>query len=127
MNASAGAISVILIHKKQKHKESKKEDKKFIKKLNYKGITFPVQIRDIPKIEQQNEINVNVFGYDISSEQFKKHMELLLISEGDNKHYVLIKDFNRFMFQQTNHKSKKSFCMYCLQCFTKKEVLENHK
>ena len=54
-------------------------------------------------------------------------MELLLITEDDNKHYVLIKDFNRFMFNQTKHEHRKHFCMYCLQCFSSEEVLKNHK
>ena len=54
-------------------------------------------------------------------------MELLLITEDKNKHYVLIKDFNRFMFNQTKHEGKKHFCMHCLQCFSSEEVLSTHK
>ena len=34
----------------------------------------------------------------VSKEKYEKHMELLLITEDKNKHYVLIKDFNRFMY-----------------------------
>ena len=44
-----------------------------------------------------------------------------------NKHYVLIKDFNKFMYNQTKHKERKHFCMYCLQCFSSERVLNNHK
>ena len=33
-------------------------------------------------------------------------MELLLITENENEHYVLMKDFNRFMYNQTKHKDK---------------------
>ena len=29
-------------------------------------------------------------------------------------HYVLIKDFNNFMFNQTKHEHRKHFCFYCL-------------
>ena len=54
-------------------------------------------------------------------------MELLLITEGENKHYVLIKDFNKFMFNQTKHEHRKHFCMYCLQCFSREDVLTEHK
>lgn len=57
-----------------------------------------------------NEININVFGYEngqpypvyISKEKFKNHIELLLITEGENKHYLLLKDFNKFMFHKLN-------------------------
>ena len=54
-------------------------------------------------------------------------MELLLVTEGKNKHYVLIKDFNKFMFNQTKHEHRKHFCMYCLQCFSREHVLTEHK
>ena len=54
-------------------------------------------------------------------------MELLLITKNENKHYVLIKDFNKFMYNQTKHKERKHFCMHCLQCFSSDRVLNNHK
>ena len=54
-------------------------------------------------------------------------MNLLLITENEYKHYVLIKDFNRFMYNQTKHEHRKHFCMYCLQCFSSERVLTNHK
>ena len=113
----------------------KKIDKEYINQLDYSNIEFPVKINQYNKIEKQNEININVFGYEnkqpypiyISKEKYEKHLELLLITEDDNKHYVLIKDFNRFMFNQTKHEHRKHFCMYCLQCFSSEEVLKNHK
>ena len=113
----------------------KKSDKEYIKKLDYSGIEFPVTIKQYNKIEKQNKININVFGYEnkqpypifISKENYKHHMELLLITEDKNKHYVLIKDFNRFMYNKTKHEHKKHFCMHCLQCFSSERVLNNHK
>ena len=54
-------------------------------------------------------------------------MNLLYITNNEKKHYVLIKDFNKFMFNQTKHKERKHFCMYCLQCFSSEKVLTNHK
>ena len=113
----------------------KKSDKEYIDKLNYTGIEFPVTIKQVNKIEKQNEININVFGYEekqpypiyISKEKHEDHMELLLITKDENKHYVLIKDFNKFMYNQTKHKDKKHFCMHCLQCFSSESVLNNHK
>ena len=40
------------------------KDKEIAKTLNYSGLTFPVTIRDMDKIEKQNKININVYGYD---------------------------------------------------------------
>ena len=113
----------------------KKTDKSFVKQLNYDGIEFPVSIKQYNKIETQNSININVFGYEnkqpypifISKEKFDDQLNLLLISENEKTHYCLIQDFNRFMFNQTKHKNKKHFCMHCLQCFSSERVLTNHK
>ena len=63
----------------------------------------------------------------VSKEKFEDHIELLLITKDENKHDVLIKDFNKFMYQQTKHKERKHFCMHCLQCFSSERVLNNHK
>ena len=113
----------------------KKSDKEYIDKLDYQGIKFPVTIKQINKIEKQNNIRINVFSYEekqpypiyVSKEKFEDHIELLLITKDENKHYVLIKDFNKFMYQQTKHKERKHFCMHCLQCFSSERVLNNHK
>ena len=54
-------------------------------------------------------------------------LNLLLIIKGKEQHYVLIKDFNKFMYNQTKHARKKHFCMHCLQCFKFEIFLNNHK
>ena len=41
----------------------KKSDKQYINKLDYSGIEFPVTVKQYNKIENQNKININVFGY----------------------------------------------------------------
>ena len=113
----------------------KKTDKTFICQIDYSGIEFPVSVKQINKIEKQNNICINLFGYEekqpfpifVSKEKFTDHMELLLITEGENKHFVLIKDFNKFMFRKTQHEHRKHFCMYCLQCFSREDVLTEHK
>ena len=113
----------------------KKTDKQYVEKLDYSNIDFPVNVKHYNKIEKQNSININVFGYEnkepypiyVSKEKYEDHMELLLVTDNENKHYVLIKDFNKFMYNQTKHKERKHFCMYCLQCFSSERVLNNHK
>ena len=37
------------------------------------------------------------------------YMELLLINDENKSHYAYIKDFNKFMFNKTEHKNKKHF------------------
>ena len=108
------------------------------KELDYTGVTFPVTIRDMGKIEKQNKININVFGYDEyvfpirnSKTEYGETLNVLLI-EGETKsgygqHYVYIKDFNRLNFNITKHKNKKHFCLRCLQPFYSEDSLEAHK
>ena len=113
----------------------KRSDKQYVNKLNYDRIEFPVTNKQYNKIEKQNDININVFGYEekqlfpiyISKEKFEDQMNLLLITKDNNKHYVLIEDFNKFMYKQTKHKEKKHFCMHCLQCFSIEKILTEHK
>ena len=113
----------------------KNTDKQYVGKLDYSNIEFPVSVKHYNKIEKQNSININVFGYEdrqpypiyVSKEKYEDHMELLLVTKDENKHYVLIKDFNKFMYNQTKHKERKHFCMHCLQCFSSGRVLNNHK
>ena len=79
--------------------------------LNYDGIEFPVQEKFFSKIEVQNNICINVFGYEnklvfpiyVSNKGHRDSIDLLLLFEDNNSRYVYIKDFNRFMF----HKKKK--------------------
>ena len=53
-------------------------------------------------------------------------MNLLLIKKYEKRHYVLIKDFNKFMYKQSKHKERKHFCMYCLHCFKSESILTKH-
>ena len=43
-----------------------------------------------------------------------KHVDWLLIGNGQKKHYVVIKDFNTFTYHHTLHYGRKHLCPYCL-------------
>ena len=59
-------------------------------------------------------------------EKHRRHVNLLLIKEKDKKYYVLIKDFNTFMYDHTLHRRRKDFCRYWLQAFSTEEILKLH-
>ena len=89
--------------------------------LNMNGITYPLAIKDVSKFEKQNDISVNVFGYEdgyyplyISRNQKEKHVNLLLIEKGGKTHYCLITDLNKMLHSQTNYQHKTFYCSYCL-------------
>ena len=69
-----------------------KANKYFAKTLDFRDINFAVKIRDTHKIENNNSINISIFGYE-NKEKYpiivskncckKKHVDLLLIGEGE--------------------------------------------
>ena len=72
----------------------------------------------------KNRLNFAIY---ISNQKFENSMDLLLVIDGNKSHYVYINDFNRFMFHKTKNKNKNYFCKNCLQCFSSKNVLKEHK
>ena len=49
-----------------------------------------------------------------------------LYGKQGQRHYLIIKDFNTFMYDHTLHQGKKHFCPYCLQVFSIEEILKRH-
>ena len=124
------------INPSKKHPEKiLKIGKQIVKQLNYDGIEFPVQEKDFNKIEMMNNVCINMFAYEnklvfpiyVSGQNFKNSMDLLLLKNDNNFHYVYINDFDRFMFHKAKNKNKKWFCRSCLQCFSRESVLIKHK
>ena len=91
-----------------------------------------MKARDYEIIEERFNINVNAFRYEdrvrplyVSKKVNEQELNVLLISNEEKYHYVLIKDFNISMYSKTKRKDKKHFCMACLQNFSTKEILNN--
>ena len=94
-----------------------------------------MQEKDFDKIEMMNNVCINVFTYEnklvfpmyVSDQNFKDSMDLLLLKNDNNSHYVYIKYFDRFMFHKTKNKNKKYLCRSCLQCFISENILTKHR
>lgn len=122
MNASVGAMFGILNPHEKYPQRIKKTGRKMVQELNYQGVEFPVTAKHYSKIEAQNNININVFGYEneqfytiyVSKQNNEKVLNLLLISGDKRQHYVLIKDFNRMMYNGTKHGERKERLLYAL-------------
>ena len=114
--------------------------------LNMEGIGYPVDIKkDIRRFEKQNpDISISVLGYSkderiyplriseftkVKKEDERKHnIVLLLIKNGDNSHYCLIKNLSALLSSQVNkHNHKLYFCLNCLNGYDDPEKLEKHK
>ena len=88
----------------------KKQDKKIAETLDYRGINFPMKVRDYELVEERFNINVNVFGYEnkvfpLYVSKNEESLNVLLISNEEKSHYVFIKDFNRLIYLKTKYSS----------------------
>ena len=81
---------------------------------NLQNVKLSVHKKDYAKIEEQSNIFINVFVYEdempcciYTSKQ--TYVDLILFWNSKNSLYILIKDFNRFVTNQTKN-GKKNFC-----------------
>ena len=117
--------------------EEIKEDHQRISKLwpyekqyNWKGFEFPVSIKKIDKFEKINPgIAVNVLFSNKKSQKkniytvrrsehnvkSKKQVNLLMIVDGEKRHYTAIKNISRLL-SKLNGKTKRAY-HYCINCF----------
>ena len=95
-----------------------------------------MKARNYEIVEERSNINVNVSGYEnrvfplyVTNKSNEQVLNVLLISNDGKSHYVYIKDFNRLVYSKVKTKDvhKKHFYMSCLQNFTTKEILNNHR
>ena len=121
------------------HKEIKKNHQRISRlrpyenQYNWKGLEFPVSIKKIDKFEKNNPgIAVNVLfsnkkcldedTYTVRRSErnvkCKKQVNLLMIVDGDKRHYTAIKSISRPL-SRLNGKTKRAYhyCMNCLNGF----------
>ena len=106
--------------------------------LNMQGIRYPVNFRDVDRFESQNlEISISILGYNkdervyplkISKYTERKHnITLLLIKDGENSHYCLVKNLSALLTSQiNNHKGTRNICLNCFNGFNTQDALNKH-
>ena len=108
--------------------------------LNMEGIQYPVSFRGIDRFEQLNpEISISVLGYNKEEKVYplkvskytgcKHDIVLLLIKNGENSHYCLVKNISALFASQinNNHKETRYFCLNCFNGFKSPDSLDKHK
>ena len=107
--------------------------------LNMQGIRYPVNFRDVDRFESQNpEISITILGYNkdervyplkISKYTGCKHdIVLLIIKDGENSHYCLVKNISALLASQINsHKGTRNICLNCFNGFNTTDALNKHK
>ena len=110
----------------------KKQCEEFI----WDGISFPISWRGIDRFERQNDISVNVLGFDgkeivtlrKTREKKENHVILFKLKNGENEHFTLVNNLKRLWFgQDSKNKNQRQVCDGCLNSFNSKETLEVHQ
>ena len=100
------------------------------------GISFPKPLNEISKVERQNNLAINVFGWEkrvitlrISSVDPKTpRINLVLIQDeiSGQSHYCHIKNLDRLLYSRLGTGNKAFFCERCLQGFSSQHVLDDY-
>ena len=105
ISAYYGILSDIVTSKKNHAERITQKDREFAKTLDFTGITFPVTLNQIPRIEKQNKIRIYVTGYEEkqrfplyrSKKDYDNYIHLLYYegkyNDEDRQHYAYIKKF----------------------------------
>ena len=125
---------------KDKNNDRIDEDlKSKVDTLNMEGIQYPVSLRGIDRFEHLNpEISITVLGYNEEDKVYplkvskytgcKHDIVLLLIKDGENSHYCLVKNISALLSSQiNNHEHKRYFCLNCFNSFKSSDSLDKHK
>jgi hypothetical protein len=105
--------------------------------LNMDGIGQPMTLSQITEFEHNNShLSVNVFAYECGKvlpvyisiqPDARATADLLVITDGEKRHYTLITNMSRLLSSQiSHHEHKKYFCRRCLNAFGTPELLEQH-
>ena len=102
--------------------------------LKFGDIKFPIQIKDISKFEKLNNISVNVFAYGkvifplriTEKRDARKHVNLLILSEGELNHYCFIKNISALLREQRHVTNVLYYCNYCLHGFKSQTIQMRH-
>ena len=109
--------------------------KRFASNYDFSGLKYPVAINEIDKFEKKNGIPVNVLGVkgrDIyicrkTKLAKRKSVNLLLITDGESRHYTAVKSLTRLLrSSNSKHKCKQHFCLNCLKGFSLEISRDKH-
>ena len=113
------------------HPERINPPRHYENQYNWKGLEFPVSIKKIDKFEKNNpDIAVNVLFSKKKNQNIytaqrsernvkcKKQVNLLMIVDGEKRHYTAIKNISRLL-SKLNGKTQHAYhyCMNCLNGF----------
>ena len=121
------------------HPERISKIKPFIDQYNWKDIDFPSTSKDWKKLEQNNEIAINILYVPHNTKKVQiaykskqnltcdKQVILLMITDGEKWHYLTVKNLPGLLRGITSTHKEDFYCLNCFQSYRTKNKLEAHK
>ena len=102
--------------------------------FDWTEVKFPASFRDIKRFESRNEITINTLAFKgkqvyicRKGMEYNRVANLMLITDHNNKHYIVIKSLKRLLsMQNSKHRESQHFCINCLQRFAEKKSRDEH-
>ena len=113
--------------------------KPFIEKYNWEDIDFPSTSKDWKKFESNNEVTLNILYVPYNTKKIniayksknnltqERQIILLMISDGQKWHYLLVKNLSRLLRRITSNHKEDFYCLNCLDSYRTENKLEAHK
>ena len=133
------AITLALnLDKINNHLERKSKIKTYIKEYNWKDIDFPSTSRDWKKFELNNEVALNILYVPHNIKKIEiaykskhnltraKQIILLMISNGENWHYLVVKSLSGLLTGITSNHKEDFYCLNYFHSYRTKTKLEAH-
>ena len=121
------------------HPERISKIKPFIDQYNWSDINFPSTRKNWKKFELNNEIELNILYAPHNTKKIhiaykskhnstrRKQVVLLMISNGENWHYPVVKSLLGLLKGITLSHNEDFYCLNCFCAYTTKKKLEEHK
>ena len=113
--------------------------KPFIEEYNWKDIDFPSTSKDWKKFKLNNEVALNILYVPHNTKKIEiackskhnltreKQIILLMISNGENWHYLVVKSLSGLLTEITSNHKEAFYCLNCFHSYRTKNKLEPHK
>ena len=113
--------------------------KPFINNYNWKDIDFPSTSKDWKKFEPNNRVALNILYIPNGTKKiniayrskynltYDKQIILSIIIDGENWHYLIVKNLPGLLKGITSTHMKDFYCLNCFHSYRTKNKLESHK
>ena len=112
------------------HPEQISKPRRYEDDFDWDGIKFSASFRDFKRFESRNEISINILAFERKKvyicrkgKEYDRVANLMLITDNNNKHYVMINSLRRLLsMQNSKHKESQHFASIAYRDLVKRNL-----